>query len=305
MGGTVYSRGGMPRERRISTSPQGFARCGWGDNIGTGNTKKAKARRHQFLPVSYLKRFTDFGSESGKFYVFEMDSGETFLSKPQSVAVERDFNRIDIEGYPTDYIEQLFSSMENDANNAISNIEKSGEFPFDENYSAILHLICLIAVRNTFFRKSVNSAKERMIRLLNDALAADDQLLRNKLIDLQKSESSLDDNILVDEIKEFFKSGEYEVKFHPQDDLRSEMKIFEKMLHILHERIWSVVITPSGGPEFICSDHPAGLGYKHRRNGYIGLASRYIELFFPLSRNIGLYGTYEDSLKPVFLCKAG
>lgn len=255
------------------------------------------------MPVSYLKRFTDSGTEKGKLYVFDLDSGRSFLSKPNNIAVERDFNRIDIDGYPLDYVEQLFSSMESDANSAISTIENSKEFPSDKDYSAILHLICLTAVRNPFFRKHFNNTKEHTIRLISDALASDEQLLRRKLIELQKSELDFIGDFSVDEIKEFLNSGEYEIKFYPQENLRSEMKIFEKMLLMLHERIWSVVITSSGGPEFICSDHPVGLGYKHRRSDYIGLASRYTELFFPLSRHIGLYGTYEDSLKPVVYAK--
>jgi|ERR1017187_10064621 hypothetical protein len=61
--------------------------------------KKFTARRHHFVPQAYLGRFTDSGTKDGYLFAMETDSGRAFRTTPRNVAVEQDFNRIDIEGY--------------------------------------------------------------------------------------------------------------------------------------------------------------------------------------------------------------
>jgi len=80
---------------------------------------------------------------------------------------------------------------------------------------------------------------------------------------------------------------------------------FDKMLPILGERTWSLIISPPEGPEFICSDHPVTINWKSGRKGPIGLGLRETEVFFPLSRRAGFYGTFEDPLKEVVHAKPG
>jgi hypothetical protein len=128
--------------------------------------KKSTARRHHYLPQSYLALFTDKETKKGQFFVLEVESGRKFRTSPINDAVELDFNRVNINGYPPDVIENALAPIEKKAVQAISNIVAKEEFPNDEDYNYILNLICLIAVRNPFLRKSFNRAREQEIDLI-------------------------------------------------------------------------------------------------------------------------------------------
>jgi hypothetical protein len=267
--------------------------------------KKSTARRHHYLPQAYLAQFTDRGTKEGQFHVLEIESGHTFRTSPKNVAVELDFNRVDVEGRPLDFVENALAPMEQAAVEAIAHTVAAGEFPSDEDYSAILHLISLIAVRNPLIRKSFNRAREHLIRIIGDLLTSDEKIWKHHVHKAKEDGIDIPDSVSFEDMKRFIENGDYEIDFHQQSNLRVELKTFQKVLPILHERTWSLIIAPSDGPEFICSDHPAALDFKSKRQGPIGLGLRETELFVPLTRHAGFYGTFEDPLKPVVHAKPG
>lgn len=267
--------------------------------------KKSTARRHHYLPQSYLARFTDKGTKEGQFFVLEVESGRTFRTSPKKVAVELDFNRVDIDGHPPDVIEKAFSPLEQEAGQAIANIAATGRFPNDEDYNSILNLICLIAVRNPFLRKSFNRARAQTIHIIGDLLVSDEKLFDHYVQKARENGENIPDSISFEEMKRFIDERNYEIEFFPEGNLRVELNTFDKILPILGERTWSLVIAPSDGPGFICSDHPVTINWKSGRKGHIGLGSRESEVFFPLSRRAGFYGTFENPLKEVVHAKQG
>lgn len=266
---------------------------------------KSTARRHHYLPQSYLALFTDKGTKQGQFFVLEVESGRTFRTSPINVAVELDFNRIDIDGHPPDVIENALAPLEQEAVQAIANAVATEEFPIDDDYSSILNLICLIAVRNPFFRKSFNRAREQTIYQLCDLLVSDKRLWEHHVRKAREDGEKIPDSASFEEMKRFIEEQEFEIEFRPEDNLRVELNSFDNILPILGERTWSLIIAPTDGPEFICSDHPVAIDWKFGRQGPIGLALRETEVFFPLSRRAGFYGTFEDPLQKVVHAKPG
>ena len=267
--------------------------------------KKSTARRHHYLPQAYLSRFTDKGTKGGKFFVLEVESGRAFRTSPISVAVELDFNRVDINGHPPDVIENALSPLEQEAVQAIANTVARGEFPNDDDYNSILNLICLIAVRNPFFRKSINRAREQSIHIIGDLLVSNKQVWEHHVRKAGENGEDIPDSISFEEMKNFIEERNYEIEFFPEGNLRIELNTFDNILQILGERMWSLIIAPQDGPEFICSDHPVVIDWKSGRQGPIGLGLRETEVFFPLSRHAGFYGTFEDPLKEVVHAKPG
>jgi len=268
-------------------------------------TATSTARRHHYVPQGYLGSFTDSGTKKGQFFVLDVESGRRFKTSPKNVAVELDFNRIDVEGHAPDYIEGLLGRMENDAVAAIKRVAESQAFPSDEDYSAILHLICLVAVRNPMMRASFNNAREQSIRIIGDLLVSNEDIWARHVEKARADGIGIPESVSFQDMKAFVEGGEYDIGFHPQSNLRVEMSTFDKMLPILHERTWSLIIAPEDGPEFISSDQPAALAFKHGRAGPIGLATQRTELFFPLTRRLGMYGVYEESLRKVVHAKPG
>jgi hypothetical protein len=258
------------------------------------------ARRHHYLPQVYLAGFTDTGEKDGQFHVLDICSGASFRTSPINVAVERDFNRVDVEGKPPDIIEQELSPFEERAGQGIRNVNHTNIFPSDEDFNWIINLLCLIAVRNPQLRESFNRSRELTMHAIGDLIVSDEKIWIHHLKKAQKAGYVGDHNVSFDEIKRFIEERKYTIEFTSEGNLRVEFDAFGKILQLLGQRTWSLLVAPTSGPDIICSDHPVALTWKYLgKRGPIGYGLKNTEVFFPLGPRTGLYGVYEDPLPHV------
>lgn len=263
---------------------------------------KSVARKHHYVPQSYLAAFTTEGAKESQFCVLEIESGRSFRTSPGKVGAQRDFNRVDIDGYSPDAIENALARFEGDAVNAIRRVLETQAFPSDDDWNLILNLLALIAVRNPQRRNSFNHSREQSLRIIGEMLASDRNLWESHVRKARESGENIPD-VPFEEFKSFIKKGKFSFEFQPEENLRVEFNALDKILSLLGERTWSVVVTPPKGLEFICSDHPVTLEWKGSRKDPVGYGLRETEVFFPLGRRIGFYGVYESPLQPVVQCK--
>lgn len=261
------------------------------------------ARRHHYLPQSYLAGFTNTGLKDGQFNVLDVQSGRTFPTSPINVGAERDFNRVDIEGHPPDAIEQALAPFEGQATTAIRNVIETEEFPSDDDWNSILNLLGLIAVRNPQLRRSFNYSREQVIRRISDLLVSDRKVWDHHIKKTRESGVDVRDDVSFEDMKQFIGGQKYEIEFSPEGNLRAEFHAFDQLLPILGQRTWSILVAPADGPEFICSDHPVTLVWKGGKSGPVGYGLRETEVFFPLGRRVGFYGVFETPLRRVVKCK--
>ena len=266
---------------------------------------KPVARRHHYLPQGYLAAFTHTGLKDGQFNVLDVESGRTFRTSPVNVATKRDFNRVDIDGHSPDAIEQALSPFEANAIAAIRRVIQTRAFPSDEDWNLILNLLGLIAVRNPHLRGNFNAARERSMEIIADMLVSDRKLWETHVRKARAAGEDIDEKVTFEAVKEFVEGRKYRIEFHPAGNLRVEFKALDDLLPLLGQRSWSLLIAPDDGPEFICSDHPVTLVWKHGRRGPVGYGLKETEVFFPLGRRVGFYGTFESPLKLVVNCKPG
>jgi hypothetical protein len=264
---------------------------------------KSTARRHHYLPQAYLAAFTRTGSKDDQFFVLDVHSGRPFSTSPINVAVERDFNRVDIEGRSIDAIEQALSPFEEQAVMAIRNVIESEKFPNEEDCNWILNLLGLIAVHNPQLRKSFNRSREQLIHCIGDLLVSDKKIWEHHVKKAREFVENINNDVSFDNMKQFIEERKYRLEFSPEGNLRVEFHAFDKLLPILGQRTWSVLVAPNDGPEFICSDHPVTLVWKSGKVGPVGYGLKETEVFFPLGRNIGFYGVFETPLKPAVKLK--
>lgn len=264
---------------------------------------KSTARRHHYLPQAYLAAFTRTGSKDDQFFVLDVHSGRPFSTSPINVAVERDFNRVDIEGRSIDAIEQALSPFEEQAVMAIRNVIESEKFPNEEDCNWILNLLGLIAVHNPQLRKSFNRSREQLIHCIGDLLVSDKKIWEHHVKKAREFVENINDDVSFDNMKQFIEERKYRLEFSPEGNLRVEFHTFDKLLPILGQRTWSVLVAPNDGPEFICSDHPVTLVWKSGKVGPVGYGLKETEVFFPLGRSIGFYGVFETPLKPAVKLK--
>lgn len=266
---------------------------------------KPIARRHHYLPQSYLAAFTDTGLKDGQFSVLDVQTGHSFRTSPLNVGAERDFNRVDVEGHAPDAIENALAPFEGEAVGAIRRVVDSEAFPTDNDWNLILNLLGLIAVRNPKLRGSFNRSHEQVLRRIGDLLVSDKKIWDHHVEKARAAGEVISDRVSFEDARRFVEDGDYRIEFHPQGNLRVEFHAFDELLPLLGQRTWSVLVAPSDGPEFICSDHPVTLAWKGGRSGPIGFGLKETEVFFPLGRHVGFYGVFEAALKPVVRCKPG
>lgn len=263
------------------------------------------ARRHHYVPQAYLAAFTSTGLKDGQFCVLDVQTGRAFRTSPLNVAAERDFNRVDVEGHSPDAIERALAPFEGEAVAAIRRVIESQTFPNDSDWNLILNLLGLIAVRNPKLRGSFNHAREQVLRRIADLLVSDEKIWDHHAKTAREAGEDIGDSVSFDDIRRFVEEGKYRIEFHPEGNLRVEFKALDDLLPLLGQRVWSVLVAPAEGPEFICSDHPVTLVWKGGRSGPVGFGLKETEVFFPLGRRVGFYGVFETPLKPVVTCKPG
>lgn len=262
--------------------------------------KKSTARRHHYLPQAYLAAFTDTGFKDGKLHALDVDNGNRFRTSPINVAIERDFNRIDIEGEPLDILEQALASFEDPAIRSVRNVNNKKTFPCDEDHTWILNLLCLIAIRNPRQRRSLNQFRETVMHRFGDLLVSNEKIYKSHLKKAQKADHTTKTSVSYEEMKSFISERRYEIKFPPGSNFQTEFGGFDKLLQILGQRYWSLFVAPISGPEFICSDHPVALTWKNTDcHSPIGYGLKNTEVFFPLGPHTGFYGVYEETLHEV------
>lgn len=139
------------------------------------------ARNHHFVPQCYLAGFTDTGTVKGRLCVFDFEASRFFRQRPRNVAFEVDFNRFETQNHPPDALESAFGQFEGKAASVIRRICAQERLPEDEEFSYVINLIALLAVRNPSMRRSMDTARNHMWRVVADMLASDKALFESHL----------------------------------------------------------------------------------------------------------------------------
>ena len=263
--------------------------------------EKSIARLHHYLPQSYLAAFT-CRQKVDQFFVLDVQTGNSFRTSPLNVGAERDFNRVDVEGHPLDAIENALARFEGEAIASVRRVIDTESFPSDSDWNLILNLLGLIAVRNPKLRGSFNQSRERMYKDICDILVSDQKVLDRHVKKAHEAGAGINDTIPLEDVRQFVENENYRIKFHPQGNLHTEFHAFDKLLPLLGQRLWSVLVAPPEGPEFICSDHPVTVVWKDNRSSPVGFGLKETEVFFPLGRCVGFYGVFESPLNEVVRC---
>lgn len=266
---------------------------------------KATAKNQHYLAQAYLAAFTKTGKKKGQFHVFEPDTWNCFRTSPRNVAAQRYFNWVDIEGKPHDTLENALSPLENRMAQACRNVNRTETFPSGEDFSYIINLIALVAIRNPKVRTSLNRSREQVINLTNRLLVSNKGIFEHYMKKGVEEGCVRENNITFEKMKQVVENYECKIEFPPGGDSPLEFDTIDDLIPLLGQRAWSLFIAPNPGPCFICSDHPVALTWKDsERNRPIGYGLRKTEVFFPLGLRTGFYGVYEDHLPTVVRLKS-
>jgi hypothetical protein len=255
------------------------------------------ARIHHYVPQCYLKNFTQEGQKTSQLIVLDASEGKLFKTTPRNVAAERDFNRIDVEGLPTDAVEIAYSEFENELDGAIQRTRQTRSFR-GEDKEYVLNLIALMAVRNPRSRDQISNFENRVFKqILRLSFATKDrwesQLKQMKAKGYMQGVEELD----YETLKAFVDKGDYSFITSTTEHVRLELSVLDGLLPHLFNRKWTLLKASDDSGGFITSDHPVCLKWSSQKtknkNQPIGFGLPYTEVIFPISPELGLVGSFE------------
>ncbi len=261
---------------------------------------KKPARIHHYLPQAYLAGFTDNGTKEGTLYVLKTETGRCFKTLPRNVAAERDFNRIEVDGIDSDALEQALSGFEDCAVAAVRRVALKNTFPRGDDFSYVVNLLGLLAIHNPQPRASFDHLREQVFRRIGEILVSDRKIWDHQVRKAREAGHKIREDVSFENVKRFVDSGDYEIEFNTEENLKTEFHVFDKLLSYLARRWWSLLIAEDGAPDFICSDYPVSVVWKDpAMKGPIGFGLSQTEVLFPLKRRQAFFGVFEDPLEVV------
>jgi hypothetical protein len=128
------------------------------------------AKRHHFVPKCYLEAFCVQGDKkkAPDIYVFDAITRKGFRTSPDNVALQTDFNTIDLEGHKSDAVELAMASVESDIGPALVRIIAAKSLANEEDRILLLNLIGMLHVRNPRLRERFRQFRDRVAKIILD-----------------------------------------------------------------------------------------------------------------------------------------
>ena len=256
------------------------------------------ARHHHYIPQAYLKGFAHKRSESQWFtHVTDFSADRAYTANVRNVCGERDFLRIDVDGYAPDAIEKEMSNFEAQCIGAIRRIAETGKFDGEDSNLA-LNLMALMAVRSPEMRENLRGFHEQVAKRVMDVTLATKDRWEGQVARMRADGVPVND-MTYEDVKSFHKSDQYKVTLAREYHIGTEFKMMDTVLESLGQRLWTVYTTDGSTGEFLTTNRPVTLTYIepekvppiYRRSPGFGLTNT--EVYFPLTRNAILIGRFD------------
>lgn len=253
-------------------------------------TKTSIARGHHYLSQSYLKGFTPLGTKESQLTCLDFEKRKIFTPTPKNVGKERDFNRIDLDGFEPDYLESQLSFFEDKADQAIRNIEKTRKLVGDDRILA-LNLIALFALRNPSRREHWNDIMDHTLKVALSMAAANVGGTSNGIL-------------ITEEFKQFVDEGKFQIKVPRQEHIDLELRTLDEIILSLVHRKWALIEAPQDAAFVTCDRAVALIWTEHGKYSHSpGFALHETEVHFALSKRFALVGSFEGTNETVIVSK--
>jgi hypothetical protein len=253
------------------------------------------ARRHHFLPQCYLKSFAvPRKRNTPKVRVFDRTNHRTFEAGIDNIGLERDFNRVDLEGIDLDAFEKAISGFESDLAPALKRIIQAGTLENPDDRATLLNFIGLLFMRNPRLRERTRDFHERTAKAIMSLALSTRERWESQVRQAKAAGYMKDADTDYEKMKSFFEKGEYNIEVSTNRHIALEMGTFDRILPLLFERRWVIIRASPECAGFITSHHPVCLIWSEPRGRIpIGLGLRGTEVVFPISPRLAVLGAYE------------
>ena len=254
------------------------------------------ARNHHFIPQCYLKAFDRNSSKNSKLLAIDLELKTAFGTSPKNVAVQRDFNRVDLDGLPMDALEQDYAKLEGLVAAALRAIEETERVDDIDHLSSIVNLIAILAVRTPKGRESRRRIAERAIKdsFRNNTASREVYDAHEELTREQRQAANIP-NFPYESIKAYVDDDQYSIELSTMHHIEQELPMYREIFPYLRDRQWRLWIAPADSGGFVTSDHPVGIVWQESPldGSTPGFASPNSSVSFPLSKTMAISGHFD------------
>jgi hypothetical protein len=255
------------------------------------------ARRHHYVSQCYLKAFAVPRKKAFQTHVFDARTRRSFLTNIENVALERDFNRFEIEGEKTDCLESLMAQFEGELGPALGRVIETGSLRDHNDRELLLNFLCLLAIRNPRCRELFRGFHERLSHVVMNLVVATPERFYGYLKKATVAGYvNPGGSATYQDVRDAVAQG-FRIELPPEYHTDIELGVYDKLLDTFFRRRWVVLRAPRDSGGFITSDHPLCLTWSEqsrRESPYPpGFGVPGTEVLVPLSPNVALVGAFE------------
>jgi len=257
-------------------------------------------RRHHFLPQFYLAGFTSSGDRDGTLWILNREDGKRWQGKPESVAHQRDFYRVDdVPGVPPDAFEKGFAVFEGQAAEVLKKILAEKDLPASgtDDFDILINLIALMAARVPATRTALTKPLEEVAKMATEMMVATPDHFHAAVEKARAAGVRLPEKIDYDAMREFVRGEHYSIEVSQAWHVKQIFEMVDTLLPLLAARKWSLFVADDGSGDFITSDRPVALAWTSapQQPGIFGPGFGLTEtdVTFPLSKKLAVLGRFE------------
>ena len=253
------------------------------------------SKKHHYLSQFYLAGFTLTNSKEGKLFCFNINNNQTRPSKPINEAYVKYFNIIESNKDEPDKLEKELSKLEGPVSELFKDIEKNTKFPKPKDFDTLLYYVALISIRNPAIRNIFQELQENIATRRFELMISDKKIWLSEMDKINKMSNNKFKDITYEETKRFFQKNKFTLIEPNENKIIREFESVNRVHQLLKKRKWSLLLNDFNDNYFVTSDRPVKVlpDDLTKKTFRIGFGTRNTNLYFPLSKNVLLQGSYE------------
>lgn len=255
------------------------------------------ARQHHYIPRFFLEGFTD---RDGFVHVFDLETARRWKARPEQIARERDFYRVENPDLQPNVVEDGLSQIEHELAPAVVRLLENRAFPGqdEEDFTRIANLIAMLGARVPGAIKAFANPFAKIGERLMQRLLETRDHYEAHLEERRASGEDISGAPTWEQMKEAFESGAIKVETSQDYRIAIMLQSMNIILPCLSGRNWGLLCVSDilGTGPLVCSDRPVTLTWTEKVPAFYspGWGTTSTELLLPVSGDLAILSAFES-----------